>query len=253
MTSGIPLIAKIAEATTAATATAAADYLTKTLLTHLQAGRKVVWLVPGGSSIAVALEVAQTQRAAEESGDCSLAHLTVSLTDERYGEVGHADSNWQQLLDGGFALPGATMIPVLTGASMTKTVENFGEALTAALRQADVSIGFFGVGADGHTAGILPNSPAVRATTPTAGYDAGHYQRITITLHVIAALDEAVVYAVGGTKWPVIKWLKGLQPQSQLPVQPSSQLSPAHLQAEFPAGELVRAGKLTIFSDYKEL
>ena len=37
------------------------------------------------------------------------------LTDERYGPVGHPDSNWSQLLQKGFDLPQAKLVPVLTG------------------------------------------------------------------------------------------------------------------------------------------
>ena len=207
---------------------AAADYLTKQISSHLESGKSVLWLVPGGSSIEVALLVAK----ALEGRD--LSKLTMTLTDERYGPVGHPDSNWQQLEDGGFALPGATMIPVLDGVSMVESVQHFGEEIRSSLSEVDYSIGFFGIGPDGHTAGMLPGSPAASATTTTAGYDAEKFLRITITKSVIARLNEAVVYAVGENKWPIVNALNDTMSRE-----------------DWPALSLRTAGKLTIFSDFK--
>ena len=206
----------------------AADYITAAVKSQLEEGKSVLWLVPGGSSIEVALIVAKNLTGQD------LSRLTMTLTDERYGEVGHADSNWKQLEDGGFALPGATMIPVLTGVSMAETVQHFGEVIRSCLSEVDYCIGFFGIGPDGHTAGMLPGSPAATATTTTAGYDAEKFLRITITKSVIARLDEAVVYAVGENKWPVVNAINDTM---------SSE--------DWPALSLRTAGKLTIFSDYK--
>lgn len=204
-----------------------AIYISTTISSQLKAGNKVLWLVPGGSSIEVAII------AAKSLANNDLSRLTVTLTDERFGDVGHVDSNWKQLLDGGFDLPGARLMPVLIGETMVETVDDYGETITTALRESDFSIGFFGIGADGHTAGILPGSPAVSVSTPTAGYDAKNYQRITITPSIIASLDEAVVYAVGENKWPIIEALGGTMER-----------------ADWPAMSLKTAGKLTVFTDY---
>ena len=205
-----------------------ADYMSETIVAKLENQKNVLWLVPGGSSIEVALLVAKALAGKD------LSHLTMTLTDERYGEVGHADSNWQQILDGGFDLPGAKLIPILTGDTIVETVDTFGDIITAALKEADFSLGFFGIGLDGHTAGILPDSLAVSVSMPTVGYDAGNFQRITITPSIIATLDEAVVYAVGENKWPIIEQLK-----SDIDI------------VKQPAQALKEAKKLTIFSDYK--
>ncbi|MEO7617402.1 MAG: 6-phosphogluconolactonase [Candidatus Saccharibacteria bacterium] len=204
----------------------AADYLTSQISSHLQAGKSVLWLVPGGSSIEVALLVAKALNGQD------LSELTMTLTDERYGPVGHADSNWKQLLDGGFALPGATLHPVLTELPMDETVQHYGEIIRSIISEADYSIGFFGIGPDGHTAGMLPGSTAATATTTTAGYDAEKFLRITITKSVISKLSEAVVYTVGENKWPIVKALNDTI---------SSE--------DWPALSLKTAGKLTIFSD----
>ncbi len=206
-----------------------AAYLAETLAKHLAAGEHVLWLVPGGSSIAVAAAVSQ------KLAGRALHNLTVTLTDERYGEPGHADSNWRQLTEAGFALPGATLLPVLTGADRATTVDHFATILREQLAVADYRLGFFGIGADGHTAGILPGSPAARATELAAGYDAGPFQRLTMTFPAVKRLDEAVVYAVGEAKWPVIDELAG--GKVSLIKQPAQALKSVHT--------------LTVFNDHK--
>ncbi len=179
-----------------------ADYISDTLTRALHAGRQTLWLVPGGSSIAIAIEVSKRLHSQ------NLQNLAVTLTDERYGQVGHADSNWLQLQDGGFDLPGATLLPILNGQDRAQTTEEFDKLLGKALEHADYAFGFFGIGPDGHTAGILPNSPAVYSQHLAASYDAGNFERITVTPLAIARLDEAVTYAVGKPKWPVLEQLE---------------------------------------------
>jgi 6-phosphogluconolactonase len=205
-----------------------AEYIAGVITEHLDKQERVLWLVPGGSSISIAAEVSKLLAGKD------LDKLSVSLTDERFGPVGHPDSNWRQLEEAGFDLPGAQLVPVLTGQDRAATTESYGQATRELLAQAEFKLGFFGVGADGHTAGALPGSPAAASTEITASYDAGNYERITITPATIAQLDEAVVYATGEAKWPVFDAL-----ETVLPV------------FEQPAQVLKQVPKLTIFNDYK--
>jgi 6-phosphogluconolactonase/glucosamine-6-phosphate isomerase/deaminase len=204
------------------------EALVTKLSSSLAAGKKTLWLVPGGSSIAIAIAVAK------RLADYDLRNLSVMLTDERYGATGHADSNWHQLLDGGFALSGATLVPVLTDKDQATTTAEFAAHLQALLDTAEYSLGFFGIGADGHTAGMLPGTSAVESTEYAAGYDAGNFQRITMTSPAIARLNEAVVYAVGESKWPVFD---GLEQDITI--------------ATMPAQALKQVPTVTIFNDYK--
>ncbi len=206
-----------------------ADAIAKVITAQLQAGHKVLWLVPGGSAIAVAVLVAQQLREIEHSG------LAVSLTDERYGPVGYVDSNWQQLVLAGFSLPQARLLPVLTGADLAETTLRFDTILQHELTTADYSIGVFGIGPDGHTAGILPGSPAVHATDLAAAYSTPQFERVTMTPVAIAQLDEAIVFAVGSEKWPT---LQALGMVNNIDVQPAQVLK--------------QVPRLTIYSDYKE-
>jgi 6-phosphogluconolactonase/glucosamine-6-phosphate isomerase/deaminase len=210
------------------------EYLARTLTQHLAAGERVLWLVPGGSSIQIAASV--SQKLTHTATGQPPQNLTVTLTDERYGEPGHQDSNWRQLDEAGFKLPGATLLPVLTGADLSATVEQFADQLGQALREADFRLGFFGIGPDGHTAGILPGSPAVSATQLAAGYNAGKFQRITMTPPAVLQLDETVAYAVGEAKWPVL-----------------AQLTTERLELNHqPAQVLGRVKSFTLFTDYAE-
>jgi 6-phosphogluconolactonase/glucosamine-6-phosphate isomerase/deaminase len=197
-------------------------------MSALDQNKKVLWLVPGGSAISIVAEISKRLAGRD------LGNLSVTLTDERYGEVGHPDSNWKQLADLNFDLPGANLVPVLNGKDRAGTTADFAEALTTLLDQSDYALGFFGIGPDGHTAGILPGSPAVTSTMAAQDYDAGNFQRITMTPLAIEKLDEVVVYAMGEAKWPVFDQL-----ETDVPVN------------EQPAQFLKQVPTVTIFNDYK--
>ena len=194
---------------------------------HLDNGERVLWLIPGGSSIEVAILTAEQLTA-------DLSNLTVSLTDERYGPVGHADSNWRQLQAAGLKLPGAKLQPVLNGESLERTTASYCEFLQTNFDQADYAIGLTGIGIDGHTVGIKPHSPALESQQLVCGYQAEDYQRLSITPKAIRHLDEMIVYAVGQEKWPVLEALK-----QNLAIN------------EQPAQILKQVPKLIIFNDLK--
>jgi len=188
-------------------------YLSGVLRRKLAAGDSVLWLVPGGSAIAVAAQVAK------ELQGLNLQKLTVTLTDERYGELGHHDSNWQQLHAADFHLPGATMVPVLHGHDPQDTTKEFANHLQEYCQAADYCLGFLGMGADGHTAGILPHSPAVTEQSWAASYEGPDFLRVTATPVALSALDEAVVYAMGESKLDALTKLQQTIPLEEEPAQ----------------------------------
>ncbi len=182
--------------------------------TALAAGQGVVWLVSGGS--AVQLEVAIMNQLAGRD----LERLTIMQIDERYGVTGHADSNWQKLLDAGFVPGNARCMPMLTSKSFEETIESYATALAVAFQAADLRIGLLGMGADGHTAGILPGSSAAQETTASvAGYQGPDFLRITLTEPALIQLDAAIVYAVGAEKLPALERLRENVPISEQPAQ----------------------------------
>lgn len=194
-------------------ADAVIDYLTGVLKERLATGQEVLWLIPGGSAIEVAAAVSQRLHGID------LSKLTVTLTDERYGPVGHPDSNWHQLEQAGLNLPGARLVPVLHGHSVEDTTVEFARHLQEYCQGAAYCLGFFGMGADGHTAGVLPDSPAVSATAWAANYQGSDFMRITMTPPAIAALDEAVVYAMGEAKLSALQNLRQDVPLTKQPAQ----------------------------------
>lgn len=204
------------------------EYLVAKISKPLSDNKKVLWLVPGGSSIEIAAAVSKKLQRQD------LRNLTITLTDERYGPIDHPDSNWRQLKEAGFSVPDAKQLPVLVGLDRQASTEHFSQNLRSELANVDYRLGFFGIGADGHTAGILPKSPATSTNKFTIDYDAGSFQRITITPTTIARLDEAVVYAVGQQKWPVLDTL-----EEELSVN------------DQPAQCLKQVSVLSIFNDHK--
>jgi 6-phosphogluconolactonase/glucosamine-6-phosphate isomerase/deaminase len=215
----------------------AAGSLASSILKQLRSGKQVLFFATGGSSISVGAKISKILR--EYPDKNLMKNLTVTLTDERYGPLGHPDSNWQQLLDRGFSLPQARLIPVLTGENLSITTEKFSKALNEELMISEENkyrIGLFGIGADGHTAGILPGSKSVESLNLACGYDTPTFSRITITPKVIEKLDEAAVWAQGKDKWGVIENLL----EENIPI------------IKQPAQILKKVPLLTIFSDMKK-
>lgn len=169
--------------------------LTARLAKELKASKKVLWLIGGGSNIAASVAV-MAQLPAEETH-----HLSVFMTDERYGDVGHVHSNSKQLIDANFQAKEAIFVPMLQpGFSMNETQERYGQALQRAIEHSDVVIAQSGIGADGHIAGILPHSTAVSARGWVVGYEAPNYTRMTMTFDALRHIDAAYYMAFGDDK-----------------------------------------------------
>jgi 6-phosphogluconolactonase/glucosamine-6-phosphate isomerase/deaminase len=178
------------------------NYISSLVNNRLELGEKVLWFISGGSCIPIEVSIAKKINIPKNG------ELVITLTDERYDKVGHADSNWSQLEKSGFKINSAKMIKYLNGKDIINTTKNIEETIKKEMSKASYRIGLFGIGADGHTAGILPNSEALKSKKIIYSYDAHPYKRITITEKVIGKIDEAFVYATGESKWPIIKNLK---------------------------------------------
>jgi 6-phosphogluconolactonase/glucosamine-6-phosphate isomerase/deaminase len=178
--------------------------LAERLNKELDEGKTVAWLVCGGSNIPAAVEVMNQLR--HDVAD----RLTITLTDERFGEPGHADSNWQQLKQAGFDFAKATAIPVLEAdTDLTETTKHYHAVAEEILASHDVIIAQFGIGADGHIAGILPGSPASQEQEMlAAGYSAGQFTRLTLTFPALQQIDAAYAMAFGGAKKTALSQLQ---------------------------------------------
>ncbi len=221
-----------------------AEFIADRISTELELGKQVLFLTTGGSGMDVCVKVSEILRQIPNQ-----QNLTVMPTDERYGPVGHADSNWQQLMEKGFSLPQAKLIPIiLIGDNVETTTQKFNKVLSEELSKDSYKIGLFGIGADGHTAGILPQTGAVDSTDLAYAYktparNATHsvaggkkFERITMTPKAILKLDEAVVFAKGEEKWKTLGELEG---DVDIHEQPAQILKQVKL--------------LKIFTDYKKI
>lgn len=170
--------------------------LTGRLVRELADGRRVLWLVSGGSNIPASVRVMTNI-----SGPLSKG-LSISLIDERWGEPGHKDSNWQQLLQAGFDGKRASLLPVLRpGSDFKQAVKDYESLLERAFADNDTAVGQLGIGPDGHIAGILPGSKAASEDKAMAvGYDAPPLKRLTMTFPALRRLDAAYAFAFGGPK-----------------------------------------------------
>jgi 6-phosphogluconolactonase len=207
-----------------------ATYLSKIIKEHLSKNEKVVWLPTGGSAIKVAITVSKNLAGVD------LSNLLVILTDERYVPTGDKDSNWQQLIDAGFSLPGAQLFSVLENKNIEQTTDNYNDLLERIIDSADYKIGLFGMGPDGHTAALFPNFPELnedrRLVTHLNNSPKPPARRMTMTVAAIKKLDEAILFAMGQEKRLFLEKLQNDGPYQEQPLQ-----------------ALKLTSKLTIFND----
>ncbi len=204
--------------------------LTKSISTHLAKGESVLWLLSGGSGAAVCIEVSKALR------DVDTSNLFITMSDERYGPIGHADENIQQLLDGGFEVGQATLYRPLQGLDRNSTTMMLSDWLANTIGTVGFSIALLGIGSDGHTSGIKPNSIAVSSTEAAVDFTGDDFERITTTITFLEAFDELIVQSFGDAKHTVIASLL----HEKIPI------------AEQPAKFITNILNATLYSDYKE-
>jgi 6-phosphogluconolactonase/glucosamine-6-phosphate isomerase/deaminase len=216
---------------------AAAAALSDALLHALDKHSRVLWLVPGGSNIAVATAAMAT------IPDDATSRLHIMLSDERYGEVGHADSNFRQIEDSGFNARQAVLLPVLTaGADIEETTRAYAECFEREQAAAGALIALLGMGPDAHIAGILPGSPAASAESLTTHYRSDPFERITLTFPALKNIDIAFVGAYGKAKQTALASLQaGNKPLTEQPCQILHTLPEVYVYNDVIAGEGVTA------------
>jgi 6-phosphogluconolactonase/glucosamine-6-phosphate isomerase/deaminase len=208
-----------------ADAQAGADVLAKRLEHELSDGKHVLWLLSGGSNIAIEVAVMNRLPLGLQP------NLTIML-DERYGPYGHKDSNMQQLQDAGFAPGKATVVPVLVpeNESLEDTAERYQAAAETAFANADIIIAQLGIGPDGHISGILPGSPAVTATGLVAGYRTDQFERVTFTFDALKQATIAYAFAFGDSKLGQLEALRDKDvPLTEQPAQILKQISESYV------------------------
>lgn len=187
----------------------ARDFLIQRIETLLTSGERVLLLLSGGSAMDMEIQALQTV-----AGHPQADSLLVSQVDERYGQAGHPDSNWQQLIDRGFDPESVSHHPILNGKGLGATAADFSSFLDRERKR--TIIGVFGMGTDGHTAGILPGSSAIDETNTVAAYESSPYTRITVAPPFFSRVDLALLWAMGGEKQIQLeRFMSDLSPADQ--------------------------------------
>ncbi|MFA5003992.1 MAG: 6-phosphogluconolactonase [Candidatus Saccharimonadales bacterium] len=199
-------------------AAAAAEHaIAQRIEDELAKNKQVLWLVSGGSNVALEVNI---MRSLKEKIANKLQNLTILPMDERYGKPGHVNSNTEFMRKSGFQPGVAEWIDVLAhDVSLEETLEYYADVAAEAMADAHIIIGQFGLGADGHVAGILPDSPATDEDYATViGYEWSDYVRLTLSPRALTDVQVAYVPAYGQSKEAALKRLQlNEEPLDQLP------------------------------------
>ena len=207
------------------------SYIAERIGAQLDSGKTVAWFVSGGSNIPVELATIEKLNNTQNP-----EKLHIVLVDERFGPVGHANSNWQSMNLEDHNSAGHILHPMLMdGDTIESATERYDSTVAKLLAEGAYTIGQFGLGADGHTAGLLPGNPVTKSDSLYANYQGKDFERITATPKLIAQLDECILYAIGDDKAQAFA-------DMQLPGDASA----------VPSRILQGARKLTILSDLKQ-
>ena len=208
---------------------AAAHAIAQSICDGLFADKRVLWLVSGGSNIAVEKKVMDMVR---DHAGSKLAGLAILPIDERYGPAGHKNSNVQALRDAGFDSGVAIVVDVLMhNVPFDQTVGFYNEVASTALSNASVIVGQFGMGSDGHIAGIKPESPATELDESTvAGYEWDDYVRMTLMPAALRQVTSGFLIAYGADKKkPLTQLQKQAVPFKKLPAMLLYELPDVHV------------------------
>lgn len=205
-----------------AVASQAGRFTIKQLSDYLKVGQTLL-VVSGGSIAREVLPILLEGFPSIEKID----KLTVVLADERYGFPFHKDSNMLLLREIGFLdklnqLKATVEMPLnTTKVDLNSAAQNYHQTIQELFNLCQSrTLGLFGIGTDGHTAGIKPDQ-IIPTDKYVVGYRADDFVRITLTPKALKQIKTAVIYAVGRDKKDVLhKLLK--QPSQTLLKFPAS-------------------------------
>ncbi|HEX9679443.1 MAG TPA: 6-phosphogluconolactonase [Candidatus Saccharimonadales bacterium] len=191
---------------------AARDYL----LEQLKASDgNIVLLLSGGSSLNPVKE------AFKLLDDETVGRIQLLQVDERYVDLSSSDSNWRQIkraLGSKFKRLASSAGMLTRGEDAEDIAITYEMEIRELLAGADETIGVYGVGADGHIAGMLPTKQPEEFTRFLDGrlvvdYQAHDFVRITTTGALVTKLNELIVFACGPQKTAAVERIdQRLQP-----------------------------------------
>jgi len=174
--------------------------ISQKIKTHLDDNKNILWLISGGSAIKVAIGTLKML-----ANKTTTKNLHVGLIDERYGDIGHTESNWQQLKNSGIDKYRIQRYPILESLSIKETAQKYCNTVHNLITNTDVAIGLLGLGEDGHTAGLLPNNPIMKSRKLYDYYTDNQFERISATPLLLNELNHLDVYIFGKNKLPALK------------------------------------------------
>lgn len=173
----------------------------------------ILLLVSGGSSAQVAIDVLK------KIPSNQINKINILLADERYVDYNSPSSNAKLLKILGINKYTNNFFELLESESHTRDYYNqkLSQMLKDYTQKADYIIAILGIGADGHTAGILPGSVAESSESPySIDYSTDSFERITIAPNYFNNIDHAYVYAQGPNKESILN--KFLNNSNNLPM-----------------------------------
>lgn len=173
----------------------AAEQMVHVITSALDGGQKVLWLVSGGLNIPIEAETMRLVHGAASNEQ----NLSILPVDERFGPDGHDESNYTKLARQGFEPGQARWYNILAeNLSFEETYLAYLRLAEELFSGADYVVATLGIGTDGHTAGLLPNTPAIaEAQQLVSCYPAADFNRLTLTRVALDKVDIAFLNAYG--------------------------------------------------------
>jgi len=145
---------------------------------------------------------------------CAPAHRSaidwsrVSLfwSDERSVPPDHADSNYRMAMEAGFKalpIPTSQVHRMVAEHEIEKHAKDYEKTIQKALGRRPFDLIMLGMGDDGHTASLFPNTPGLKnkERLVIAQYiPQKETWRMTFTFDLINSADQTVVYVLGASK-----------------------------------------------------
>lgn len=191
--------------------------LTNILDVELSSGRKVLWLISGGSSLPIAAEVYMHMLS------YSRENIFITFVDDKFGDKITNERAFCQLL--GKAGRDCKISIVDANLTFQENVSNFNNLIVDKLQWADFCIGQFGLGEKFHTGGIWPFSRATSTRSVVCGYEREGVKHITVTPTLIKQLDVAFINSLGANKRELVEHF--LSSEASIRAEPTQSLKRA--------------------------
>ncbi len=177
----------------------ASEYLARQLK---ESEGSIALLLSGGSSLNPVRE------AFKSLDDKVLGRIHIAQIDGRFVDIDDEASNWRQIKDAlgsNLKKVASTLVMLRQGVGAEDIAIAYEMQLRELLAAADEKIGVYGIGADGHIAGMMPTKSPEDFTKFLDGrlvvnYQSHDFVRITTTQPLLTRLDEVILFACGQEK-----------------------------------------------------